>query len=102
MVYKEKITKIEEEKRIKETEVVEGGFLELGFTLYRICFEIVEKEGKDSCLIKSKIEYHVNEEAASNVSMVTIQPLVGIATVATTHLKKMKHSNANANANVSI
>lgn len=98
MIYKEKFTKIDNEKRIKETEVVEGGFLDLGFTLYRVCIEIVEKD-KDSCVIKLKIEYDVKEEAASNASMVTTKPLEGIASVTTTYLLKMKNANANANAN---
>ncbi|CBI26495.3 hypothetical protein VitviT2T_024096 [Vitis vinifera] len=96
MIYKEKFTKIDNEKRIKETEVVEGGFLDLGFTLYRVCIEIVEKD-KDSCVIKLKIEYDVKEEAASNASMVTTKPLEGIASVTTTYLLKMKNANANAN-----
>ena len=94
MIYKEKFTKIDNEKRIKETEVVEGGLLDLGFTLYRVCFEILEKD-KDSCIIKFKIEYDVKEEAASNASLVTIKPLEGIASVTTSYLLKMKNANAN-------
>ncbi|XP_045819555.1 norbelladine synthase-like [Trifolium pratense] len=39
----EKFIKIDTEKRIKEIEVVEGGYLDLGFTLYRIRLEVIEK-----------------------------------------------------------
>jgi hypothetical protein len=34
--YKEKYTKVDNEKRLKEAEVIEGGYLELGFTLFRV------------------------------------------------------------------
>ncbi|KAF3432649.1 hypothetical protein FNV43_RR23751 [Rhamnella rubrinervis] len=77
-VAKEKFTKVDDEKRVKETEIIEGGFLELGFTLYRVRLEIIEKT-QVSCIIKSTIEYHVNEDAAANASLVSIQPFADIA-----------------------
>ncbi|GLT90271.1 hypothetical protein SLE2022_082140 [Rubroshorea leprosula] len=79
--YKEKITKIDNVKRVKETEDVEGGYQDLGFTLYRIRFEVMEKD-KDSCIIKSTFEYDIKEEAAANASIITIQPLAKIAELA--------------------
>ncbi|XP_041015954.1 norbelladine synthase-like [Juglans microcarpa x Juglans regia] len=85
----EKFTKIDNEKRVKETEAVEGGYLEMGFTLYRIRFEVIE-EGDDSCIIRSTIEYDVKEEAAANASYVTIEPLEGIAQIAKSYLTKNK------------
>ncbi|KAJ0480583.1 putative (S)-norcoclaurine synthase [Helianthus annuus] len=51
--YKEKFTKVDNENMIKETEVVEGGFLDVGFTLYRIRFEIKENPNDDTGLILS-------------------------------------------------
>ncbi|GLT50449.1 hypothetical protein SLA2020_239350 [Shorea laevis] len=78
--YKE-FTKIDNEKRVKETEDVEGGYLDLGFTLYRVRFEVIEKEN-DSCIIKSTVEYDIKEEAAANASIITIQPLAKIAELA--------------------
>ncbi|XP_059669416.1 norbelladine synthase-like [Cornus florida] len=73
--YKEKFTKIDNEKRVKETEVTEGAYLEIGFTLYRVRFEIIEKT-ENSCIIKTTVEYEIKEEAAANASLVSIQPLV--------------------------
>ncbi|NP_001237429.1 Norbelladine synthase-like [Glycine max] len=87
--YKEKFTKIDNEKRIKETEVVEGGYLELGFTLFRVRLEVIEK-GEESSIIKSTVEYEVKEENAANASLVTIQPVATIAELAKNYLNKNK------------
>ncbi|KAK3017354.1 hypothetical protein RJ639_006608 [Escallonia herrerae] len=58
-------------KRVKEAEVVEGGFLDLGFTLYRFRFEILEN-GENSCITKGTVEYDLKEEAAAaNASVVS-------------------------------
>ncbi|XP_057785525.1 norbelladine synthase-like [Salvia miltiorrhiza] len=40
--YKEKFTVEDEEKRVKEMEVVEGGYMEMGFTVYRVRLEVME------------------------------------------------------------
>ncbi|KAJ4721077.1 S-norcoclaurine synthase-like [Melia azedarach] len=87
--YKEKFTKVDDEKRVKETEGIEGGYMDLGFTLFRAIFEIIEK-GNDSCIIKSTIQYEVKEEAAANVQYVSIQPLANIAEIAKNYLIKNK------------
>jgi len=87
--YKEKFTKIDNEKLIKETEVVEGGYLEFGFTLFRVRFEIIEK-GEDSSIIKTTIEYEIKEEHAANASFVSIEPLANIMEVAKNYLKRNK------------
>ena len=91
--YKEKFTRIDKDKRIKETEVVEGGYLNSGFTLYRIRFEIMEK-GQESSIIKSTIEYEIKEEAAENASLVSTQALAAVAEIAKSHLNIDKASNA--------
>ncbi|XP_061340622.1 norbelladine synthase-like [Gastrolobium bilobum] len=88
--YKEKFTKIDNEKHIKETQVIiEGGYLELGFTFFRVILEVIEK-GEDSSLIKSTIEYELKEEDAANASLVSIQPFVIITELAKNYLIKNK------------
>ncbi|XP_059434680.1 norbelladine synthase-like [Corylus avellana] len=87
--YSEKFTKVDHENRLKETEVIEGGYLDMGFTLYRIRFEIFEK-GDDSCIIKATVEYDVKEEVAANASYVTIEPLVTIIELTKNYLIKSK------------
>ncbi|GMY06357.1 S-norcoclaurine synthase 2-like [Fagus crenata] len=86
---KEKFTKVDNEKRLKETELIEGGQLELGFTLYRDRFEVIEK-GEDSCIIRSTIEYEVKEDAAANASLVSIEPLANVAELAKNYLIRNK------------
>ncbi|KAL0452297.1 UNVERIFIED_CONTAM: S-norcoclaurine synthase [Sesamum latifolium] len=87
--YKEKFTVVDDEKRVKEAEVVEGGFLDLGFTLYRVRFEVIEKEGKtEECIVRATIEFELKEEAAANAALVSIEPLIAIMQVAADYLTK--------------
>nr|XP_043623867.1 norbelladine synthase-like [Erigeron canadensis] len=91
--YNEKFTKVDKENKIKETEVVEGGFLDVGFNLYRIRFEIKDNPNDDviarsSCLVKTTIEYDVKDEFAANASFATIEPMVALMNVANEHLEK--------------
>ncbi|KAL3756013.1 hypothetical protein ACJRO7_002968 [Eucalyptus globulus] len=53
--YKEKFTKVDHKNRVKETEAIEGGFLDMGLSLYRSRFEVIGKDEEESCMIKSTI-----------------------------------------------
>ncbi|XP_071710684.1 norbelladine synthase-like isoform X2 [Rutidosis leptorrhynchoides] len=89
--YTEKFTKVDNENMIKETEAVEGGFLDIGFSLYSVRCEIKEKPDDDmgsSCLVKCTIEYEVKDEFAANVSLVTMDPFVALMSIANEHLMK--------------
>ncbi|KAK4256106.1 hypothetical protein QN277_009018 [Acacia crassicarpa] len=93
--YKEKFTKVDDENRIKETEVVEGGYLELGFALWRVRFEVIEK-GEDSSIIKSTVEYEVKEDALADAAPLAsnaIQSLANLSEIAKAHLNKNKLTN---------
>ncbi|KAJ7982660.1 S-norcoclaurine synthase-like, partial [Quillaja saponaria] len=91
--YIEKFTKIDNEKRVKEAELIEGGYLELGFSLYRYRYEVIEK-GNDSSIIKSSIEYDIKEDAAPNTSsLLNLHTLAHIAQLAKLHLTKNKSSS---------
>ncbi|XP_042020193.1 norbelladine synthase-like [Salvia splendens] len=77
--FKEKFIVVDNEKRVKEAEVVEGGFLDLGFTLYRMRFNVIEVEGNEKqCITRSTIEYELKEEAAANVEIASIKPFTGL------------------------
>ncbi|GJW48866.1 S-norcoclaurine synthase 2-like protein [Tanacetum coccineum] len=87
--YKEKFTKIDDENMVKEVEVVEGGFLDNGFSLYRVRFEVKVNPNDAtglSSLVRSTIEYELKEEAASNASLVTMEPLKIVMKVANEYL----------------
>ena len=74
---------------MKELEVMEGGYLDLGLTLFCVRFEIIENDN-DPCIIKSTIEYDVKEEAVANISYVTTGLVAKIAEVAKNYLIKNK------------
>ncbi|KAL6132365.1 hypothetical protein ACLB2K_070736 [Fragaria x ananassa] len=84
---------VDNEKRVKEVEVVEGGYRELGFTFYLIRFEITEAGSStpSSCIIKTTVEYELKEEAAAMVSFVSVDLFANIAQIAKHHLLK-KHT----------
>nr|GEY49895.1 S-norcoclaurine synthase 2-like [Tanacetum cinerariifolium] len=87
--YKEKFTKIDDENMVKEVEVVEGGFLDNGFSLYRVRIEVKVNPNDAtglSSLVRSTIEYELKEEAASNASLVTMEPLMIVMKVANEYL----------------
>jgi len=86
---KERFTKIDDNKRIKETEVFEGGYKDLGFHLYRIRLEIIEN-GSESTIVRSTIEYDVDDKFAENASLVTTKSLETIAEVVGGYLAEKK------------
>ncbi|XP_043695249.1 norbelladine synthase-like [Telopea speciosissima] len=66
----EKYTILDHDKHLKVAEIIEGGPLKLGFSLYRVRIETIEKDD-NSTIIRSTIEYEIKEEFASNASFAT-------------------------------
>ncbi|XP_057774082.1 norbelladine synthase-like [Salvia miltiorrhiza] len=93
--YKEKFTVVDEEKRVKETEVVEGGYLDMGFRVYRVRLEVREVEGNEKqCITRATIEYELKEEAAANAAaLVSIQPLTAIMQISADYLHRTYNNN---------
>ncbi|WOH06560.1 hypothetical protein DCAR_0625988 [Daucus carota subsp. sativus] len=83
--YKEKFITVDNAKRVKETLVVEGGYLEMGFDRYFVRLEIIEKDEK-SCITRATVEYELNEESAANASLASIDALMAIMNIANTHI----------------
>ncbi|KAK2978045.1 hypothetical protein RJ640_000706 [Escallonia rubra] len=83
--YEEMYAKVDDKKMIKEAEVISGGYLDLGFTLYRTVFEIIETS-KTSCITKATIEYDVNEEDVANFTYVSILPMISMMKDIATYL----------------
>ncbi|XP_076916973.1 norbelladine synthase-like [Bidens hawaiensis] len=86
---KEKFTMIDNDNMMREVEIIEGGHLDFGFTLYRIRIEVKDNtndETGSSCVVKMIVEYEVKEEAADNASLATIEPFVVLMKFANEHL----------------
>ncbi|KAM3337040.1 hypothetical protein P3S68_032740 [Capsicum galapagoense] len=58
--YKEKFVLVDDEKRVKEIEIVEGGLLDLGFNFYKIKLEIIEKDDHPS-IINFTTNFEIND-----------------------------------------
>ncbi|KAG9454519.1 hypothetical protein H6P81_007423 [Aristolochia fimbriata] len=82
---KESFVVIDDEKRVKVAEVSEGGFLDQGITSYRTTLEIAEKEGGSS-IIRSSIDFEVDDENASKTPAITTAGLTLIAKMVAEHL----------------
>lgn len=76
--FKEKLVVVDDEKRVK---MVEGGYLNLGFTLYRFRVEVIEAVA-EQCIVRRTIEYELKEEAAANAALASIQPLTALMQLA--------------------
>ncbi|KAK1366342.1 S-norcoclaurine synthase [Heracleum sosnowskyi] len=83
--YKEKYIKVDNEKRVKEAEVVEGGYLEIGFNKYLVRFEVIEKD-EESCITKATVEYDLKEDFADNASFVSIDTYMAIMNLVVNHV----------------
>ncbi|GAV58872.1 Bet_v_1 domain-containing protein [Cephalotus follicularis] len=90
---KEKITKVDDDNRVKETEVFEGGYIALGFDLHRIRLEVIEKDAKSS-IIRSSIEYEVNDELAEIASSITTKQFEMMAEVIGKYLSEKSTATA--------
>ncbi|ERN15493.1 S-norcoclaurine synthase 1 [Amborella trichopoda] len=75
--YKERFVKIDNEARVKEALAIEG-LKEFGFKKYLVRLEIQEKPGGIS-VIKSSIQYEIDEEHAWTPPPITIMPFKLIA-----------------------
>ncbi|KAK2972874.1 hypothetical protein RJ640_028402 [Escallonia rubra] len=87
--FKEKFTKVDDEKLVKETEVIERGHLDYGFTLYRIRFECIPKT-KNSCITRTTIEHEIKEEDLDNIGKASILPSINIMKDVADYLIKHK------------
>ncbi|XP_058086557.1 norbelladine synthase-like [Magnolia sinica] len=93
--YKEKFVEIDNENRVKVVELIEGGYLDMGFRLYRLRLEILEKDCGTS-IIRSTTEYEIDDEFAANETLVSNQALEVIAEAAAKYLLEKKAEVCNA------
>ncbi|KAL6008403.1 hypothetical protein ACLOJK_033912 [Asimina triloba] len=87
--YKEKIIVLDNENHVKIMDVVEGGFLSLGFNLLRIRFEIIEKNS-DSSIIRAITQYEIDDEFAAIAPPISNDAMELIAQASAAYLLQKK------------
>ncbi|MBA0742759.1 hypothetical protein Gogos_015780 [Gossypium gossypioides] len=84
---KEVFTKADDEQRVKESEIIEGGFKDLGFEVYRYRFQIIEKNGESS-IIRSAVEYEIDDKLQEIASQATTKQMEALNEAVGKHLKQ--------------
>ncbi|XP_068635625.1 uncharacterized protein [Aristolochia californica] len=88
--YKERVSSLDHQRRIKEVDVIEAGVLKRDFTFFRTRFEIIAK-GSNTTTIRSTIIYELDPKsptAAGNMQYANVMDLRGAANVTNTYLTK--------------
>ncbi|WCJ35065.1 Norbelladine synthase [Euphorbia peplus] len=75
----------DDEKRVKVTEVIEGGYLDAGFNACKVRLEIIEKDA-DSAIVKSTIEYDLDDSKADLAAFISTKSLETMAETIGNHL----------------
>ncbi|KAJ0013700.1 hypothetical protein Pint_21011 [Pistacia integerrima] len=86
---KEKITKVNYKKRVKETQTIEGGFLALGFKRYITQYKIIENNFTSS-IIRSTIKYEVDDKLSNLASIVNTKLVETLAKTVGKYLTEKK------------
>ncbi|XP_047063760.1 norbelladine synthase-like [Lolium rigidum] len=86
---KEKFTKVDNVNYIKESEIIDGDILQIGFLHYMYRFEITA-EGPSSSVIRSTIEYEIDDGHAELEAMVSTTRLAAAAERFSRYIKEQK------------
>ncbi|KAK9095525.1 hypothetical protein Scep_026994 [Stephania cephalantha] len=89
--WKERFVEINDETKTKVVRQIEGGFLDIGFTLYEDVFKIIER-GPSSCTIQSSAFFEVKDEFESKASLITADTLWWMAKGVAEHALKVHKS----------
>ncbi|EOY10116.1 MLP-like protein 423, putative [Theobroma cacao] len=88
---KERITIIDDEIRLKEAETIEGGFKDVGFDVYRMRLQILEKDAESS-IVRSSVDYEIDDKLQELASQATTKPMEILAEVVGKYLKEKLNS----------
>ncbi|KAK8633052.1 hypothetical protein V6N13_013906 [Hibiscus sabdariffa] len=91
---KEVFTRIDNEQRLKEGEIFEGGLKYAGFEVYRQSLQIIEKDAQSS-VIRSTVEYEIDEELQELASLATTKPMETLNEAVGKYLKQNWDSSNN-------
>ncbi|XVE68715.1 hypothetical protein DITRI_Ditri09bG0091500 [Diplodiscus trichospermus] len=86
----ERFIKIDNENRVKEAEVIEGGYKALGLDHFVFRSQILEKDS-ESCIIMSSAEYEGDDKLVEVASShVSVKPLEIVVETIVKHLNEKK------------
>ncbi|XP_066396424.1 norbelladine synthase-like [Miscanthus floridulus] len=91
--YTEKFIKVDNENYTKEAEAIDGDILKLGFLAYMIRVDIISK-GPNSSVIRSTIEYEIDDAQPEVEAMVSTALLAAAAEKFSERAKEKKVSQA--------
>ncbi|PIA40396.1 hypothetical protein AQUCO_02500239v1 [Aquilegia coerulea] len=95
--WKEKIIKMDDKTRTKVVRQIEGGYLGIGFHMYEHIFTITPKDA-NSCIIRMTASFDVDDNSASNASLISANWSMGKAIANYVFQNKAnKHNNAHGN-----
>ncbi|KAK3001032.1 hypothetical protein RJ639_021812 [Escallonia herrerae] len=83
--FEETIVTIDNKKMIKETDASKGGYLDMGFNLYRIRYDVIPKT-RNSCITRVTVEYDLKEGWIYNTSHVSLLPFMGFLRAGSAYL----------------
>ncbi|GJN11715.1 hypothetical protein PR202_ga29927 [Eleusine coracana subsp. coracana] len=91
--YKEKFVEVDNENYVKETETIEGDLLKLGFLSYMVRFEVTA-EGPTSSIVRTTIEYEIDDAHPELESKVSTAALAAAAEKFAEYAKEKKVPHA--------
>lgn len=77
--WREKFVTIENCRRVKQLQQIQGGYLDMGFSLYKVTYEILPKD-KNSCIIRSTVQIDLDDKNfEANARLITVDAMWGMA-----------------------
>ncbi|RZC56687.1 hypothetical protein C5167_015554 [Papaver somniferum] len=76
--WNEKFITLDNHTRVKQIQQIKGGYLDMGFSLHQVTYEIIEKD-ENSCIIRSTVKIELDDEFESNASSITVDSMWGMA-----------------------
>ncbi|XP_068635099.1 uncharacterized protein [Aristolochia californica] len=89
--YRERVSTLDHQRRIKEVDVIEAGVLKRDFTFFRTRFEIIAKD-PNTTTIRSTIKYELDPKsptAAGNMQYANVMDTRGAGNVTNTYLTNL-------------
>ncbi|KAI3919059.1 hypothetical protein MKW98_016612, partial [Papaver atlanticum] len=77
--WREKFVKIDNCKRVKQLKQIQGGYLDMGFSLYKVTYEILPKDN-NSCIIRSTVQIDLDDKNfETNARLITVDSMLDMA-----------------------